>query len=420
MSFSDIAKDSEKNYKYIQHLLHEEYKFTEFTPEDLEDLNAFDNCINCGLCLSVCPVVRAVGVTRFPGPRSLGISVPRAFDNLLEMRDILFECTNCNACHEICPQKVPIKQIVLKLKNKLIHMAPEMIHPDVMKLTSSLREVKMFYTPRPLEKKMKIINRQLSKLGLPYIEDKYDANATVLFYTGCKAEERLYMMKEGGKLVLEKLGVHWTLMKNFVCCGFPAEDKGDLEELSFMQNELGKQLKEMKNIRTIVTVCPGCTASIKKTIRRFGLDIEVKHLIRFIVEDIGLEEFKKKINSSAIKEKLVVGVQTPCNLYREGDPWIMEATEKLLENIENVELVHLPTENSCCGGGAFVSVTNKDISNKILKYKTKELEESKAQKLMTMCPECFSQWASGTRIFLKNEKDTIDISVLLAKLLYTK
>lgn len=418
MSFNELVKESQKNFETIQHLLHKEYKFTEFTPEDIKDLSAFDNCINCGLCLSVCPVVRAVGVTRFPGPRSIGISVPRAFDKLLEMRETLFECTNCNACNEICPQKVPIKQIVLKLKNKIIHMAPEKIHPQVMELTKPLREVKMFYTPRPIEKKMKIINRQLSKLGLPYIKDRYDPEAEVLFYTGCKAEERLYMMKEGGKLVLEKLGVHWTLMKNFVCCGFPAEDKGDLEELEFMQSELGKQLKEMKNVRTIITVCPGCTASIKKTVKKFGLKLEVKHLIRFIVEDVGLEKFREKISKNAIKEKVTVGIQTPCNLYREADPKIVEATEKLLENIENIKLIHLPTENSCCGGGAFVSVTNKDIANKILKYKTKELQESQADRLMTMCPECFSQWSNGTRIFLKNEKDTVDISILLAKLLY--
>ncbi|MCD6485540.1 MAG: hypothetical protein J7L47_10575 [Candidatus Odinarchaeota archaeon] len=88
---------------------------------------------------------------------------------------------------------------------------------------------------------------------------------------------------------------------------------------------------------------------------------------------------------------MFVGVQIPCNLYREGDPRIMEATEQLLGDIENVELVHLPTENSCCCGGAFVSVTNKDIANKILKYKTRELKESQATRLMTMCPECYSQ-----------------------------
>ncbi|MCD6515791.1 MAG: (Fe-S)-binding protein [Candidatus Odinarchaeota archaeon] len=414
MSYESLVKESDRNFEYIRFLLYNEYKLAQFSSDDFEELSAFDNCINCGLCISVCPVVRVVGVERFPGPRSIGISISRALQNIIEMRDALFECTGCNACNEICPQKIPIKQIVIRLKDKLRKIEPKAIPKDVIELTKPLTEVKMFYQPKDSEKKKKIVRRQLEKLGLPYIEDKFDANANVLLYPGCKAEERLYAMKEGAKIVLDKVGAKWTLMDTFICCGYPAEEKGNLDELQYLQNELLKQIKKLKNIKVIVTICPGCTSSIKRLIEKSGLDVKVKYIVRYLIEDIGIESIKKLIRE---KEKMIVALQAPCNLYRETDPEILHLTEYLLKQIGNITIVHLLSETMCCGGGAFIPVTNKDISNKILKHHILELKNSDATRILTMCPECYTQWSQGIRIFLKHEKEPLDISILLAKLI---
>ena len=414
MSYEDLVKESDRNFEYIRHLLYREYGLAHVSSEDFEEMSILANCINCGLCISVCPVVKAVGVSGFPGPRSIGISVSRALNNLAEMVDILYKCSGCNACNEVCPQKVPIKEIVIKLKNKLRKVAPKRVPEDVVKLTEPLVKYKMFYLPTSKDKKEKIAKRLLKKLSLPYIEDKFDKNAEILFYPGCKAEERLLLMKEATKIILDTLNVKWTLMENFVCCGYPAEEKGNLDELEYLQNELAKEVKKLNNVKIIVTICPGCTSSLKRIVKKKGLNVKVKHLVRFLIEDINSKNIENLIKNKNIKIK--TAIQSPCNLYREGDSEILYLTKELFSLI-GIELVELPLTTSCCGGGAFLPVTNKDIANKILKYKTKDFEGSNASHLLTMCPECNVQWSHGVKVFLNGKKEVLDISVLIAKLL---
>ena len=60
----------------------------------------------------------------------------------------------------------------------------------------------------------------------------------------------------------------------------------------------------------------------------------------------------------------------------------------VLKAIPGIEYVELPGASDCCGGGGSFQVEHAEISRKITKRKTDNIEATKAQVLCTCCPGC--------------------------------
>ncbi len=87
----------------------------------------FDNCIQCGMCKSFCPVFKILKEERVSA-RGKGIILS---DKVMDK--ILFECTLCKACEERCPLNIKVCEAVRKgreamvLKGKGLKSNEEMI-----------------------------------------------------------------------------------------------------------------------------------------------------------------------------------------------------------------------------------------------------------------------------------------------------
>ena len=79
------------------------------------------NCIRCGACLNVCPVYRKVGGHAYgwvyPGP--IGAVVTPVLTGLKEAKDLPFASSLCGACREVCPVKIDIPHMLLRLRTRL-------------------------------------------------------------------------------------------------------------------------------------------------------------------------------------------------------------------------------------------------------------------------------------------------------------
>lgn len=414
ITFDELVQKSQENYERIEKILKEELKEVHLYPEDLEHISVFERCINCGLCISACPIVEEVGINNFLGPRSIDISLVRNIHHVTEQVDVIFKCVGCNACHEVCPRKIPTKEIVMFIRHKLLSLGKEKIPSKLIPLMDNFDKYKMFYEPKPSEKVAKIVERQLNKIGLPMIEDPRKDRAKVLFYTGCKAENRLYLMREAAKFILSKLNVDFTMLKELVCCGYASEEMGDYERRDKLNEELAIKLKKISP-ECVVTVCPGCTASLSRIVKHFNLDIKVKHLLEFIVDDIGLDNLEL-----TSKKEFTVTMQYPCNLYREFGNYIKDYFKQILEHIENITVKELPITEKCCGGGAYVPLIFQKISNRLLKTKVSDLKSGNVEKITTICPECNLNWGTGLYLFDKEKTvELTDLFVLIARILYS-
>jgi len=93
----------------------------------LEELERFEDCLECGLCLSACPVA---GDPRFLGPAALAaaervLAEPRGADPraMLGWVDDAHGAWRCHAafeCSEVCPAGVDPGQAIMRLRRRLL------------------------------------------------------------------------------------------------------------------------------------------------------------------------------------------------------------------------------------------------------------------------------------------------------------
>ncbi|MCG5241213.1 LutB/LldF family L-lactate oxidation iron-sulfur protein [Azospirillum doebereinerae] len=75
-------------------------------------------CIRCGACMNHCPVYTKVGGHAYeaPYPGPIGKILVPQMEGLAKRGEMPHACTMCNACVEICPVKIPIVEIMGRLR----------------------------------------------------------------------------------------------------------------------------------------------------------------------------------------------------------------------------------------------------------------------------------------------------------------
>ena len=85
-----------------------------------EQLRATLQCIRCGACMNHCPVYARIGGhaygTTYPGP--IGAIISPHMMGLEATYPLAFASTLCGACAEVCPVKIPITDILVRLRNE--------------------------------------------------------------------------------------------------------------------------------------------------------------------------------------------------------------------------------------------------------------------------------------------------------------
>ncbi len=98
-----------------------------------EELRQTLQCIRCGACMNHCPVYTRIGGhaygTVYPGP--IGKMISPHMLGLEATSDLPSASTLCGACGEVCPVKIPIPKILLRLRKENVKSKNE--QPQIMK-----------------------------------------------------------------------------------------------------------------------------------------------------------------------------------------------------------------------------------------------------------------------------------------------
>lgn len=88
------------------------------------------NCIRCGACMNHCPVYTRIGGqaygTVYPGP--IGKIISPHLMGLDKTEDLPIASTLCGACGEVCPVKIPIPELLRRLREEDIRPPQETPH----------------------------------------------------------------------------------------------------------------------------------------------------------------------------------------------------------------------------------------------------------------------------------------------------
>lgn len=405
----------EEAYEYVKRTLNEE-KIIPYTQHELSTIKSIENCINCGLCLNFCPVIRAVGVDRFTGPRGIAVELSRSPPEYWSSVDRIYLCTGCGTCREVCPHSVDIPEVVNIMRIRIFKQRPELIPNSLHEQNEILRNHDIAFIPwEEPEEKQESRDMRLERLKLPFIKDQIVPNANVLFYPGCQAEERAQEVRESAKLILDYFGVNYTLLDEMSCCGLPSTLIGDIEKRSDLATKLKKKVANL-NPKMIVTTCAGCTSNINDIADREDWNIPVYHMLEYLVEHIGIETLREAFRKKTGITNETVTVHDPCHLIRHTSRQIMDYAIMILEAMPSVSVSESLAHDSCCGGGGLVGRHSPDVSRGVVKENLASIADTGADRVVTPCPLCTAQLEENLyRAGLSSEVD--DLTVFIAKLL---
>jgi Fe-S oxidoreductase len=376
-------------------------------------------CLNCGICLTACPVLEATSFEIFAGPRSVATALSRVNPSFWNVKDVIYTCTECGSCQEICPDKVPIPRIVDSLRAKIYKLRPDLIPEAHKTMLRSLSENGTSIPPEGEDLRADLAESAMKDLGLPYKKDTFKNSAEVAYFAGCLSTHRALEIRESGKLLLEKLGSNFTLLKDEGCCGLPAALIGD-EELALKLAKSAFDKVKQVGAKTIVATCAGCANTLKSSLAKIEPNsrIQVKHLVEYLVEDVGLSRLSKIAKSKETRRKPLteyVAIHPACHLSRHLSRRIQDYIDDLAKTFPGVEVTTPNSRSRCCGAGGLLSSFKPEVANKITDARLREiLEQGKnTTKIVAPCPTCTIQLGQGVANSSSNTR-VEDLTVFLA------
>ncbi|MGF1714361.1 LutB/LldF family L-lactate oxidation iron-sulfur protein [Photobacterium chitinilyticum] len=78
-------------------------------------------CIRCAACVNTCPAYRHIGGQSYgsiySGP--IGAVLSPLLGGYDDFKDLPYACSLCRACHDVCPVKIPLSDLLLKHRQKM-------------------------------------------------------------------------------------------------------------------------------------------------------------------------------------------------------------------------------------------------------------------------------------------------------------
>ncbi|MBM7855030.1 iron-sulfur cluster protein [Desulfohalotomaculum tongense] len=383
-------------------------------------------CIRCASCLNVCPIFALVGGHVYGSVYTGGIGTILTaffndFDDAGELQNL---CLGCERCKEVCPGKIDIPKLILELRNR-VTAKKGMPASQKFLLNTVLPNRKLFHsmlkigskTQKPFVSDNKIRHLPLFLAGLtegrslpaladqPFRDQLYrlskpkQPKAKVGFFGGCLVDFVYPELGKAANKVLNNMNMEMVYPLEQACCGVPAGHLGATEAHRRMAKQ-NIEAFEKAGVDYIVTVCPTCTASLKKEFvellkddpawakRAEDFAAKVYDFIHFVAKqtDNGKQLGLKPLGKESVTYHDSCHMRRNLGIYEEPRKLISEA---------GLELKEMQWPDRCCGFGGSYSIRYPELSQPILEAKLDDISSTGADILCTACPGCMMQIGGG-------------------------
>ena len=384
-----------------------------FTRKQLLDLYA---CVEPGHCQEVCPAY-ATGKPLNPrslikdlkfnllanGPLILGKKEP-SLPLIAESgegsiaEEILWECTTCGACMEVCPVKIEHVRHIIDMRRNLVQLKAKF--PD--ELLNLFENIEQRSNPWGIAPSERV------KWASEIEARPFSATETeFLFYVGCAGafDARSRRTTLAVTRILDAAGISWGILgKDEFCCGDSLRRLGNEYVFDRMAQDNIKSFAQ-RGVTKIITQCPHCYSTLKNDYRQYGAELEIYHHTEFIYKLI--QNGKLKLNRVPDLGKLVF--HDSCYLGRYNQ--IYEVPRQVLAAVTG----HKPTEmdlhknrSFCCGAGGGRMWMEESLGKHINTARVEQALEKDPQTICVCCPYCMTMFEDG----LKDKNITEQVQIL--------
>ncbi len=229
----------------------------------------------------------------------------------------------------------------------------------------------------------------------------------IAYYPGCVAQESGKELDMATRFVCRTLGIELVEFPNFSCCGSGFVDEAN-EVLNIAINARNLAIAERAGL-DVLTICSTCQgmltlanvrlkdpkvkARVDGALRPLGIEyretVKVKHLLRVLTEDIGLDAVRAKVRRPLTGLK--VGAFYGCHLLRPADEMNWEsgeephAFEDLLSAV-GASPVYYRGRVMCCGFP--IQFVKPETAATIAGRQVLDAKAHGADAMATPCPLC--------------------------------
>jgi heterodisulfide reductase subunit B len=224
-------------------------------------------------------------------------------------------------------------------------------------------------------------------------------------------------------------------IEEFNCCGYPLRN---IEFRAFLLSSARNLALAEKKKLDVMTLCQCCYGSLKKAsvllkenaslreemnaiLEREGLtyegEVEVRHLLYVLHQEVGVEAIKKNISKTLKGVKIAAHygchALRPSQVVRFDDPVAPSIFDELVE-ATGAESISWPMRLECCGAPLWG--INDKLSMDLTLRKLTDGKKSGADYVCAACPYCHIQFDQVQKMILSQR----DVNHPLPSILYTQ
>jgi len=286
-----------------------------------------------------------------------------------------FECTLCGNCDRWCALKNTEHTRAFRE-----HLLKHGVEPmkEHSSLVASLKNYgNPWFQPRSAR------NRWTKGLNIPKAAP---GKQEVLFFAGCTSAVTKPLARSlvATAKLLQKADVKFATMgQDEPCCGSTLLRVGQTDAFEELSAENVRRFESL-GVKKIITACPGCYVTLKKSFEKTGSRIEVVHAAQEIARLV--KDGKLRIRRST--ERMTY--HDPCHLGRLGG--VFEEPREIVRAAATlVEMPNNRYESRCCGAGAGLQSAFPKLSRELASKRVAEAKATGATALVTSCPFCETQ-----------------------------
>jgi Fe-S oxidoreductase len=346
-----------------------------------------DDCLECALCVSACPVAGAG--PGFVGPAALAAAARSPEDLLAWARrpEGVWQCTTCKACVDRCPAGIEPMNDIVDMRRLLVEQGD--VDPL---LQQALQNVAV--QGNSFGKSAR--RRARWTAGLDFtIPDARKEPVEYIWFVGDYAsfDERVQRESQRLATILHDAGVSFGLL-------FDGEHSAGNDVRQVGEQGLFEMLAEHNmrafaeaEFRAIFTTDPHSLNALRNDYPQYGLDKPVYHHTELLAE---LAAQGRLALGSTLADKRVT-YHDPCYLARYNG--ITEAPRKLIE-ATGAELVEMPrhgAETFCCGaGGGRIWSTESETGERPSEQRIREAQAlGEIDYFVVSCPKDLTMYTAA-------------------------
>jgi glycolate oxidase iron-sulfur subunit len=389
-------------------------------------------CVHCGLCLQHCPTYLQTG-QETESPRGRIHLIGALNEGRIEASGSYAQhlnlCLVCRACESACPSGVPFGRIMETARTQLAARRPptwrgrllrwavfEQLLPRpgrLRQLAGLLRAYQRSGLQRLVRASglLRLIPGRLdqAEAQLPRLPSRFftppvdvlpaegERRCRVGFFSGC-VMPLLYPETHAATIrVLRRNGCEVVVPRGQVCCGALNVHSGERASARGLARQNLRAFLDA-GLDAIVVNAAGCGSTLKEYGELLGHEpADQARAERFADQVRDVNEFLAGLDlvpPSGVVPR-VVTLQESCHLAHAQR--IRAAPRELLGRIPGLRLVELAHPDLCCGSAGVYSLTQPEMSERILESRMAEIEQTAADTVVTANPGCMLQLERGVR-----------------------